>query len=994
MKRLPLVTALIFLFCQLQAQIVINEYCCSNLDKFPDNYGEYEDYIELYNTSANTVTLSGYYVSDNPNIPTKWLIPAGVTINPNGFKKVWCSGRDELSAGNLHSNFRLTQTKVPAETICIADPSGIIIDQRTLEITQLNHSRGRTTDGSSSWSVFTNPTPGTSNNTSMAYAGYTLRPAMNVPAGFYSSAVNVTISSTEPGVTIRYTTDGNEPNPSSTVYSAPVNVALTKILKARAFSPDPSILPGLVEFNTYFINESHTVPVVSIAANQLKNLLNGNGALMPAGSFEYFDEAKVRTTTGYGQFGKHGQDSWVHPQRSLDWKTRDEMGYASALQEQLFTQSDREEFQRLILRASGDDNYPGIDTSAHIRDDFVQTLSVVAGQNLDVRKSRRCVIYTNGQFWGVYAIREKVDDHDYTEYYYGQDKFNLYFMMLWGSTWAEYGGQAAINDWETLYTYITTHPMSVQSNYDYVVSQYDPTSLTDYMLINSLVVCSDWLNWNVGWWKGLNPAGDHLRWGYILWDEDATFGHYINYTGIPAQSPYLEPCFHEALTGPWHDPEGHVTVLNALLENDGFRQYYINRYVDLMNTGFKPSVALTLFDSLASVIQPEMQKHTERWGGSVAEWTDNLQKIRDFYNIRYQVIWDGMNGCYNTTGPYPVTVDMEPAGAGYVQLNSLTLKEFPFSGQYYGGISIALQAMEVNPAYEFDHWEVTNHTVSPSDTSVSITLSLTTSADIVAVFIPRILADSLVINEINYHSSDEFNPGDWIEFYNPHNYPLDISGWKFKDEVDTHVYTFPLGTTVPSHGYLVLTETPSAFDSLFPAVTCDIGPAGFGFSGNGELLRLYDELGMTVDTVHYDDVAPWPTEPDGTGPTLELINPGLDNALAQSWDASCNEHGTPGARNCVYVSVSDLKHGTGGVSFHVIPNPMQTSARIIIETEQAVREGTLVVYNLLGIEVLRISHISSKSVNLERGHLPGGSYYFRFSDQGSNLSGSGKLIID
>jgi hypothetical protein len=994
MKKILLPIALLFFAWQTHAQVVINEYSCSNLNKFTDNYGEYEDFIELYNAGTSAVTIGGYYLSDNPSVPTKWMIPAGIAIAPNGFKKIWCSGRDEFVAGNMHTNFKLTQTKVPPETITLADFSGTIIDQQTLAITQVGHSRGRTTDGSSTWSVFTSPTPGTTNAAVQPYTGYTMKPVVNVPAGFYTGPVTVTVTTTEPGVLIRYTLDGNEPVASSAEYLGPITIPSTKILKARAFSPDPAVLPGLIEFDTYLINVSHTVPVVSIAANGLKNLLNGNGALLPVGSIEYFNENKERTTTAYGEYGRHGQDSWVHPQRSLDYKTRDEMGYNFALQEKLFTQSDREEFQRIILRASGDDNYPGIDTSAHIRDDFVQTLSVVAGQNLDVRKSTRCVIYANGEYWGVYAIREKVDDHDYTDYYYGQGKYDLHYMLLWGSTWAEYGGQDAIDDWENLYSYITTHDLSIQSNYDYVVSQYDPTSLTDYMLINSFVVCSDWLNWNVGWWRGLNPEGDHLRWGYILWDDDATFGHYINYTGIPAQSPYLEPCFHESLTGQWQDPEGHVTVLNRLLENEGFRQYYINRYVDLLNTGYKPSVALALFDSLVSVIQPEMQKHIDRWGGSIPEWNTNVQKIRNFYNTRYQVIWDGMNGCYNTTGPYPVTVDLQPAGAGYIKLNSLTLKEFPFNGSYFGGINISLEAMEVNPSYQFDHWEVNNNTVYPSATSLSITMNLTTGDDIVAVFIPRILADSLVINEINYHSAADFNPGDWIEVYNPHTHALDISNWKFKDEVDTHEYLFPSGTVVPSHGYLVLAEVPHSFDSLFPTVTNDLGPIGFGFSGNGELLRLYNNLGMMVDTVHYDDVAPWPTAPDGLGPTLELINPGLDNALAQSWAASCQPHGTPGEQNCVFVSVSSIKAGDGIVTFHVIPNPFQTSARIIIDTQNEIRNGTLIIYNLLGREVFREEHISSKQFMLERGGLPSGSYYFRFNDNESNVNGNGKLIID
>jgi hypothetical protein len=976
------------------AQIVINEYCCSNLNKFADNYGEYEDFIELYNTGTNVITLTGYYLSDNPANPTKWIIPDGVTINGHGFKKIWCSGRNEYSAGNLHTSYHMTQTKIPPESVVLSDPSGTIIDQHTIEITENGHSRGRTTDGSSSWSVFTTPTPGATNTTSTAYTGYTQKPLFSVPAGFYPGPVSVAITTGETGVTLRYTLDGTEPTSASQAYSVPVSIPATRILKARAFSSNTSILPGLIEFDTYLINESHTLPVVSIAANNLKNLLNGNGGLMPEGSIEYFDENKVRTTTAYGQFGKHGQDSWVHPQRSLDYKSRDEMGYNFALQEKFFTQSDREEFQRIILRACGDDNYPGIDTSAHIRDDYVETLALVAGQNLDVRKSRRCVIYTNGDYWGVYSIREKVDDHDYTSYYYNQGKYDLHYMLLWGSSWPEYGGQACVADWENLYTFITTHDMSVQANYDSVISRYDPTSLTDYMLINSLAVCSDWLNWNVGWWRGLNPEGDHQRWGYILWDEDATFGHYINYTGIPSQSPYLPPCFHESLVGLQHDPEGHVTVLNKLLENEGFREYYINRYVDLMNTGFRPEIALGLLDSLASVIEPEMPQHYARWGGNNDEWLANVQKIRNFYNIRYGVIWNGMNNCYNTTGPYPVTVDLEPAGAGYVKLNSLTLKDFPFSGQYFGGIHIALEAVEANPGFEFDHWEVSHDPVLPSDTSKDVTISLSAEESVLAVFRPRLLTDSLVINEINYHSASDFNPGDWVEFYNPQNYPLDIHNWKFKDEVDTHEFIFPSGAVLPAHGYMVLAEDMLAFDTLFPGVNNHLGPMGFGLSGNGELIRLYNAAGMIVDTVHYDDTAPWPTEPDGGGPTLELINPGLDNALAASWKASCEPHGTPGAQNCVYISVQENNPQEGSLAFLVIPNPVQTSARIIVKTDRQISNGMLTIFNVLGHEVARITGISEKEIVFQRGTLPPGSYYFRFHDATGNFVGTGKLILE
>jgi hypothetical protein len=179
-----------------------------------------------------------------------------------------------------------------------------------------------------------------------------------------------------------------------------VPVPSTKILKARVISNIPGVLPGLIEFDTYFINEYTTLPVLSIAGDDVQNLLNGNQMLRPFGSIEFFDKMKVRTTTAYGEFNEHGQDSWVHPQRSIDYITRDECGYNYALQEKFFALSDRDEFQRLILRAAGDDNYPGIDTSAHMRDDFVETLSQKAGQHLDWRKSERCVLYANGTYWG------------------------------------------------------------------------------------------------------------------------------------------------------------------------------------------------------------------------------------------------------------------------------------------------------------------------------------------------------------------------------------------------------------------------------------------------------------------------------------------------------------------------------------------------------------------------------------------------------------------
>ena len=154
----------------------------------------------------------------------------------------------------------------------------------------------------------------------------------------------------------------------------------------------------------------------------------------------------------------------------------------------------------------------------------------------------------------------------------------------------------------------------------------------------------------------------------------------------------------------------------------------------------------------------------------------------------------------------------------------------------------------------------------------------------------------VVINEINYRSSDQFNPEDWLELHNPTNQTIAIGLWIFKD--NNNVFTIPENTILSAGDFIVLCKDAAAFESQFPGVTNFIGNFGFGLSGGGELLRLFDSNGQLVDKVEYNDIAPWPTEPDGTGPTLALINPFLENDMSSNWAAS-NGTGTPGEINSV-----------------------------------------------------------------------------------------------
>ncbi len=756
LQHLLLATTIILFCTQIEAQIVINEYSASNLTQFVDNNQKTEDWIELYNTSSSSVDLSGWHLSDKETNPMKWVIPNGVTIAGNGFLVFLCSGRDGLVLGELHTNFKLSQTK-GTDFVVLADPSGTIIESRPTGITLRGHSFCKETDGAANWVISETPTFGLSNNSITPYTRYTVAPSMDVVAGFYPSAVTVSIQNNEPNSTLRYTMDGTLPTEFDPVYTAPITVNSTSVVKARAFSDDPAVLPGKIDFNTYFINETFSLDVYSVAADEVIDLANGFGELRPVGSIEYFGQDGTRKSVSYGELNRHGQDSWVLNHRSLDWVSRDEMGYTSAIDQPIFTYSTRNDHQRLMFRASGDDNYPalqGNDTnqdfdhegSCHIRDEYVHTLALEGGMKLDVRAVERVIVFLNGQYWGVYGLRERPVDHDYTKEYYDQDKFNLQYLLTWGETWAEYGGNQAFSDWGELRDFILNNDMSIDANYELVKSQMQVKSLIDYMMVNLNTVASDWMNYNTGWWRGMDPAGNHKKWGYILWDNDATFDYYINYSGVPDISPYAEPCDINAISdymddffGSWGsgDVGKHEKIFLKLQEeNEEFRQLYYSRSADMMNTVFSCENMISTLDAMVAVIEPEMPRQIQRWGGSMAEWQSNIQDMRNFINIRCEQLDNGMVDCFDLTGPFDLTLVVEPAGVGEIEINTISnIQSFPWTGQYFGNMDNLIEAKSKDPLYTFSHWETANgNAIFPNVNTDSAKIILTGNEVLTAVF--------------------------------------------------------------------------------------------------------------------------------------------------------------------------------------------------------------------------------------------------------------------
>src|SRR3989338_4477901 len=230
----------------LNAQVIINEYSCSNMNGYTDSYGQREDWVELLNTSASPVDLTGYYLSDKSSDLLKWQIPSG-TVPANGYLMVITSGRGTVNGSEIHPDFNLKQTQ--NEWIILTNTFGNVVDSiRMVHKTQADHSVGRQTNAAALWKLFTTPTPGAANTGALEF--YEPTPVMSLAPGFYAGAQSVSITCSNAAATIRYTTDGSAPTAASTVYSGPINIATTTVLRAAAFGANP---PSFNATNTYFI---------------------------------------------------------------------------------------------------------------------------------------------------------------------------------------------------------------------------------------------------------------------------------------------------------------------------------------------------------------------------------------------------------------------------------------------------------------------------------------------------------------------------------------------------------------------------------------------------------------------------------------------------------------------------------------------------------------------------------------------------------------------
>jgi hypothetical protein len=227
----------------------------------------------------------------------------------------------------------------------------------------------------------------------------------------------------------------------------------------------------------------------------------------------------------------------------------------------------------------------------------------------------------------------------------------------------------------------------------------------------------------------------------------------------------------------------------------------------------------------------------------------------------------------------------------------------------------------------------------------------------------------ILVSEINYNDADEHETGDWFEIKNQRDEAIDLSGWSIRDDDNGHVYAIPAGTVLPGQGYHVFCESASDFSDLNPSITNHIGDLGFGLGNGGDVIRLYDASGVLQFSLCFDDIAPWVTEPDGEGYTLELADPYVNVNDGFNWFAGCL-YGSPGGPYDPLCGAVGTEQTEVEKSFSIYPNPAIDILSIDLID---MHSGDIVMLDAFGRKVLTEAVYNAGSV-LDISGLQSGLY--------------------
>lgn len=574
--------------------LIINEVMASNNTYLPQNGGNYYDWIELYNNSDKIINLSDYTITtDVDNINLYKL--EDKELKPGEYYILMASGDINNSNSKYkHANFKIS----PTESLYLYK-NGELIDSVFVSSVPKEYSYGRNKNG---YYYFKTPTPGKKNGSGISAIAYT--PTFDTKPGIYNDIDKLQVKITGSG-TIYYTLDGSEPTTSSKVYDSPI--VLSKTTVVRIINYEKNKKTSEIVTASYIINENHTLPVLSLGMNpsDFNRVLNAGGSslTLPTHAELFESDGSFTIDCGLKLFG--GSTRYI-PKKSFALKFSSKYG-DSSLEYKVFDNREATNYKSLVIRSGSQDGQYSM-----IRDELATSIMDDYG-TVDVQAYKPVILYVNGKYWGIYYLREKVDE-DYIENNYNVDGSYSNILRIDGEV--KYGTR---DFYTKLLNFVKNNDMTNSNNYNKVKEMLDIENYIDFWIGELYTTNNDIVN--LRYFN--NSLLDDGKIKMIFYDFDFAFYNY--------SFNYLNWMLNPAGMGEYGYDN---TLLIRLLQNKEFKQLFLERLSYNMNNVWTDSNVLNRFNELKKIIEPEMPRNQERWGYTMSTWYSELDKLENYIKKR------------------------------------------------------------------------------------------------------------------------------------------------------------------------------------------------------------------------------------------------------------------------------------------------------------------------------------------------------------------------
>jgi len=665
-------------------------------------------------------------------------------------------------------------------------------------------------------------------------------------AGIYSSSFSLALTTGYANGTIRYTLNGSDPTASSTAYSTPIPIANRTndanylgnkytygticdygnslfpyntpqgnykkgtVIKAQVFASDGSALSD-VYTKSYFVGLDYgDLAVVSIATDEA-NLFDYNTGIYlqrncfnkgsdwerpahvelfePDGSLGFEQNLGVRINGAYAR---------NYAQKSLRFYAKSGYSGTSYVNYDIFDGAAKDvygdeitSFRRFILRNSGNDNH-----YARVRDTVLHKLA--DGLNTPIQAYRGVAAFINGEFWGVYDARERVDEYFINDKYKlgNSDKVMVFeFPMGVNNVPDDYFLEPGVPDplmvddytlYLEMWNWFNQNPdLSSPALYEKAQSFIDLDNFIDVYAINTIIGNWDWPGNNNMIWRyknetypevGSTPTPKDGRWRYILKDLDCGYhSDFFTYT-----SNYLDMLF----TGDVFGQDGYTDlkttlIFRRLFTNRDFVEKFYNRICDLTNSNYKSSVIVSEINKNYNLISSVMYEQVARWGSPTSwnQWDYNINSFKNGVNSRPAYLYSHMQQrgsmmFSNFIGNIvDLTLTTPDSAKGYVRINDVDIidgtwgvtNSTSWTGKYFQKLKQTITAVP-KAGYEFEKFVVNGMPFNQNP----LILTVSANATIQALFVEKSgdPLPNIIINQV-YGGTDGIISHGFVELYNP-----------------------------------------------------------------------------------------------------------------------------------------------------------------------------------------------------------------------------------